>query len=64
VLVHPNSEVRLSVLRLLLKNRNQSSRDRLMALAQDSRCDGQVAKAILEGVTGAAADRPSEAGSA
>lgn len=63
VIVHPSIEVRLSLSRLLLERFDKSGRDRLLALAKDSRCDQRVAEAILEGVARGGAGPPSEAGS-
>ena len=62
VLAHPNIEVRLRLLLLLLQGPDQPARAGLLALAKDSRCDRRVVEAILKGVTGAFAEPYPEAG--
>jgi HEAT repeat protein len=64
VLVHPNIEARLDLSRLLLETADDLGRNRLLALAKDSRCDRRVAEAILREGARIAGGLPSEAGSA
>ncbi len=62
VLLYPDADIRLRIAQLLLEAPQPQVHTQLVALAQDSRCDPRVARAILESEPVPVAHNASQAG--